>query len=238
MPSPPKHWEADVILNDGGIATLRPIRPEDREAIIEFYTRVSPKSKYLRFFTTHPTLSEDDLRQWIDIDYHDVVTLVLIERDQIVATGRYEVVSDRVADVSFLVQDDHHGRGAGNILLEHLAQIGRECGVERFFAETLTENRSMVQVFIRAGYEVKPQLEDGFIVVDFPIEASATSWEVMQRRELRAEASSISRLVSPTSVAVIGNVAEIQHVVPQIVFRRFPWPAAYFPGIRKYHHRD
>ena len=221
MPSPPKHWEADVILNDGGIATLRPIRPEDREAIIEFYTRVSPKSKYLRFFTTHPTLSEDDLRQWIDIDYHDVVTLVLIERDQIVATGRYEVVSDRVADVSFLVQDDHHGRGAGNILLEHLAQIGRECGVERFFAETLTENRSMVQVFIRAGYEVKPQLEDGFIVVDFPIEASATSWEVMQRRELRAEASSISRLVSPTSVAVIGNVAEIQHVVPQIVSAGF-----------------
>lgn len=221
MPAPPAHWEADVILNDGGIATLRPIRPDDREGIIDFYTRVSPKSKYLRFFSTHPTLSEEDLRQWIDIDYHDAVTLVLVERDKIVATARYEVVSDRVADVSFLVQDDHHGRGAGNILLEHLAQIGRECGIERFFAETLTENRSMIQVFIRAGYEVKPQLEDGFIVVDFPIESSATSREVMQRRELRAEASSISRLLSPQSVAVIGDSTQLQHVVPHLVSAGF-----------------
>lgn len=221
MSSPPQHWEADVILNDGGIATLRPVRPEDRDGIIDFYTRVSPKSKYLRFFSTHPTLSEDDLRQWIDIDYHDTVTLVLVERDNIVATARYEVVSDGVADVSFLVQDDHHGRGAGNILLEHLAEIGRECGIKRFFAETLTENRSMVQVFIRAGYEVKPELEDGFVVVDFPIEVSETSKEIMQRRELRAEASSISRLVSPTSLAVVGEVAELQHVLPQLVSTGF-----------------
>ncbi|AKK05397.1 acyl-CoA synthetase (NDP forming) [Corynebacterium mustelae] len=225
MPTAPKHWEADVILNDGGIATLRPIRPNDREEIIKFYARVSPKSKYLRFFSTHPTLSDDDLKQWLDIDFHNSVTLVLIEREKIVATARYEVVEQflpaRVADVSFLVQDDHHGRGAGNILLEHLAQIGRECEIERFFAEILTENRSMVQVFIRAGYEVKPELEDGFIVVDFPIEASATSKEVMERRELRAEASSIRRLLNPTSVAIVGDVDDLQRIVPQIVSARF-----------------
>ncbi len=225
MATPPKHWEADVILNDGDIATLRPIRPHDRDKIIEFYARVSPKSKYLRFFSTHPTLSEDDLHQWIDIDYYNTVTLVLVERDKIVATARYEVVSqflpDRVADVSFLVQDDHHGRGAGNILLEHLAQIGRECNIQRFFAETLTENRSMIQVFIRAGYEVKPELEDGFIVVDFPIEASTTSREVMERRELRAEASSIRRLLTPRSVAVIGDVDDLQRIAPNIVSARF-----------------
>ncbi|MDO4760444.1 MAG: GNAT family N-acetyltransferase [Corynebacterium sp.] len=218
-------WEADVILNDGGIATLRPARQSDREAIIEFYSRVSPKSKYLRFFSTHPTLSDDDLRQWLDIDYFDTVTLVLVERERIVATARYQIVEQflpaRVADVSFLVQDDHHGRGAGNILLEHLAQIGRECLVERFFAEVLVENRSMIQVFIRAGYEVKPELEDGFIVVDFPIDATQSSREVMERRELRAEANSIRRLLEPKSVAVVGSVADLQRVAPELLSARF-----------------
>ena len=54
-------WEADVILNDGDIATLRPITPGDRDAIRAFYDRVSDQSKYLRFFGTHPTLTDDDL---------------------------------------------------------------------------------------------------------------------------------------------------------------------------------
>lgn len=218
-------WEADVVLNDGSIATLRAIRPEDRQGIIDFYTRVSPKSKYLRFFGTHPTLTDEDLEQWINIDHHDRVTLVLVDREEIVATARYEIVPSllpaRVADVSFLVQDDHHGLGAANILLEHLAHIGRECEVERFFAETLTENRAMVQVFVRAGYQVQPELEDGFIVVDFPITASAASKEVMHRRELRAEANSVRRLAHPDSVAVVGSIDDIQHLVPQLVSARF-----------------
>ncbi|AKK04109.1 GNAT family N-acetyltransferase [Corynebacterium epidermidicanis] len=197
---PELRWEADVILNDGGIATLRPVQPTDRDALIEFYSRVSDKSKYLRFFTTHPELTAQDLTEWVEVDQRDQVTLVLIEREDIVATARYALVSgheQRTADVSFLVQDDHHGRGIANILLEHLAQIGRENDVKRFFAEMLTQNRSMVQTFIRAGYSVKPELEDGYITVDFPIDPTDISREVMERRELRAEATSIRRLLNP-----------------------------------------
>ena len=44
--APPRHWEADVLLRDGGTAHIRPIRPEDREVFVEFYSRVSDQSKY------------------------------------------------------------------------------------------------------------------------------------------------------------------------------------------------
>lgn len=215
------NWEADIVLADGGVAHLRPVEPEDRERFIEFYDRVSDTSKYLRFFSAHPTLGEDDLDRWVNVDNHDRVTLVITERDRIIATARYEIVQQflpaRVGDVSFLVQDDHHGRGAANILLEHLAQIGRECGVERFFAEMLTQNRSMVQVFVRAGYLVKPELEDGFITVDFPIDPTQRSKEVMLQREHRAEASAIRRLLEPRHVAVVGDVEEMRSIVAGIV---------------------
>lgn len=208
--SPRSTWEADVVLNDGGIATLRPVTPADRDKILAFYTRVSDHSKYLRFFSTHPSLTDADLSRWLDTDGYDHVTLVLEQRDDIVAIAGYELVPQllpaRVGDVAFLVQDSHHSRGVGNILLEHLADIGREGGVERFVAEMLTQNRQMVQVFIRAGYSVQPELADGFISVDFDIAPNARSREVMERRELRAEAASIHRLLHPETVAVIGDV--------------------------------
>lgn len=207
---PRSTWEADVVLNDGGIATLRPVTPTDRDKILAFYTRVSDHSKYLRFFSTHPSLTDADLSRWLDTDGYDHVTLVLEQRDDIVAIAGYELVPQllpaRVGDVAFLVQDSHHSRGVGNILLEHLADIGREGGVERFVAEMLTQNRQMVQVFIRAGYSVQPELADGFISVDFDIAPNARSREVMERRELRAEAASIHRLLHPATVAVVGDV--------------------------------
>ena len=210
----PQNWEADVILNDGDIATLRPITPADRDAIRAFYDRVSDQSKYLRFFGTHPTLTDDDLDRWLHTDGYDKVALVMVERGNIVAVAGYSIVEQflpaRVGDVSFLVQDSHHGKGVANILLEHLAEIGREGKVERFFAEMLTQNRRMVQVFVRAGYSAKPELEDGFIRVDFRIAPNQNSRDVMERRELRAEANSIHRLLTPRSVAVVGTLSSKQ----------------------------
>ncbi|QNQ89290.1 GNAT family N-acetyltransferase [Corynebacterium poyangense] len=218
-------WEADVILNDGGIATLRSVAPGDGEALRRFYSRVSDRSKYLRFFSTHPELSDEDLERWMSTDSYDKVTLVMVERDSIIAVAGYEIVPEflpaRVGDVSFLVQDSHHSRGVGNILLEHLAEIGREGGVERFFAEMLTQNRQMAQVFIRAGYSATPELADGFVTVDFTIEPNVKSREVMERREMRAEANSIRRLLNPASVAVIGEIDGVRALIPSLVTGRY-----------------
>ena len=44
IPAPPQHWEADVLLRDGRTAHIRPIRPDDREVFVEFYSRVSDQS--------------------------------------------------------------------------------------------------------------------------------------------------------------------------------------------------
>ena len=44
----PAHWEADVLLLDGGAARLRPIRPDDGERLVDFYARVSPESAWER----------------------------------------------------------------------------------------------------------------------------------------------------------------------------------------------
>ncbi|WP_052728115.1 GNAT family N-acetyltransferase [Corynebacterium argentoratense] len=111
----PHRWEADVVLYDGSVAVVRPVHPDDVDALKAFYGRVSPESKYLRFFGAHPELEDSDIDAWVNVDMHDAVTLVLLDKEDIVGTARYELVQaflpERVGDVSFLVQDDHHGNG-------------------------------------------------------------------------------------------------------------------------------
>ena len=46
----PAHWEADVVLRDGSVAHLRPITPEDADAVRRFHAGQSDESIYMRFF--------------------------------------------------------------------------------------------------------------------------------------------------------------------------------------------
>ncbi|GAA4128828.1 bifunctional GNAT family N-acetyltransferase/acetate--CoA ligase family protein [Nocardioides fonticola] len=203
-PTPPRHWEADVLLRDGGTAHIRPITPDDAELLVEFYARVSDTSKYYRFFSPMPELSDRDVRRFTTVDHHDRVALVLTLQGQMIAVGRYDVVRPGEAEVAFLVEDKHQGRGIGQLLLEHLAQAARERGLDRFMAEVLPDNVRMIQTFRDAGYRVASEYEDGVLVLEFPITPTDTAIGVMQDREHRAEAASIERFFNPRSVAVIG----------------------------------
>ncbi|HET6687181.1 MAG TPA: GNAT family N-acetyltransferase [Jiangellaceae bacterium] len=200
----PAHWEADVVLSDGATAHLRPIRPDDADRMVEFYGRVSDESKYFRFFAPYPTLSQGDVETFTHVDHTDRVALIVLIGDDMIAVGRYERIDAGQAEVAFLVEDEHQGRGVGSVLLEHLAQAARERGIGRFVAEILPHNHKMITVFSEAGYTMASQLTDGVVHVEFEIRPTDDSIEVMTAREHRAEARSIQRLLTPRSVAVIG----------------------------------
>jgi len=200
----PAHWEADVVLSDGATAHLRPIRPDDADRLVEFYGRVSDDSKYFRFFVPYPTLSPRDVETFTQVDHTDRVALIVLIGDEMIAVGRYERIDAGQAEVAFLVEDDHQGRGVGSVLLEHLAQAARERGIGRFVAEVLPHNHKMITVFSEAGYTIASRLTDGIVHVEFEIRPTDDSIDVMTAREHRAEARSIQRLLTPRSVAVIG----------------------------------
>ena len=202
---PPAHWEADVIAADGATVHLRPIRPGDGEALIAFHAALSTRTRYLRYFSAYPRIPDRDLVRFTHVDQVDRVALLVLLGDRIIAVGRYERTPGAdEAEVAFVVADDHQGRGIGSVLLEHLAAAGRERGVKRFVAVVLAENAAMMRVFRQAGYETKRHLEYGEVTLEFPIDATAVTDQVMREREQRAEAHSIRRLLYPRSVAVVG----------------------------------
>ncbi|MFP5347546.1 MAG: GNAT family N-acetyltransferase [Actinomycetes bacterium] len=204
----PAHWEADVVLRDGGTAHLRPITPEDAEALQRFHMAQSPESIYFRFFAPLPRLTPAELERFTNVDHHDRVALVATVGDQIIGVGRYDRIDERQAEVAFNISDAHQGRGLGSVLLEHLAAAAREGGIHRFVAEVLPQNRRMVGVFRDAGYEVTHHYEEGVISLAFDIDPTERSQEVMASREHRSEANSIRGLMHPKSVMVVGASRE------------------------------
>jgi acyl-CoA synthetase (NDP forming)/RimJ/RimL family protein N-acetyltransferase len=206
------------LLRDGRTAHIRPIRPDDREVFVEFYSRVSDQSKYYRFFSPMPQLSERDVDRFTHVDHVDRVAFVLTLQGRIIAVGRYDVVRPGEAEVAFLVEDQHQGRGIAQLLLEHLAQAGRERGVERFVAEVLPDNTRMIQIFRDAGYHVASEYEEGVLELEFPIDPTDTAIGVMASREHRAEAASIEKFFNPRSVAVIG-ASRRQETIGQALVR-------------------
>ncbi len=215
-PGYPVEWEADVVLRDGSLARVRPIRPDDDDGLRRFHAGQSEESIYLRFFAPIRELPDRDVERFTHVDYRERVALVVTIRDEFIGVGRYDVVTPGTAEVAFNISDHHQGRGIGSVLLEHLAAIAQQLGVGRFVAEVLPQNRKMLAVFSEAGYEVSRRIEDGVVSVSFDIHPTEGSQAVRASREHRAEAASMQGIMHPRSVAVVGagrREESVGHVV-------------------------
>ncbi|SDO49479.1 bifunctional GNAT family N-acetyltransferase/acetate--CoA ligase family protein [Geodermatophilus sp. DSM 45219] len=204
-PQPPAHWEADIIAADGGTVHLRPIQPEDADGLVGLMDRSSDQTRYYRFFGPMKRLSDKDLHRFTHVDHDSRVAFVLVLGDQVIGVGRYDrYPGTDDAEVAFLVEDAHQGRGLGSVLLEHLAAAARERGITNFVAEVLAQNNRMVRVFLDAGYTPTRSYEEGVVHLTFPIAPTETALQVAYEREQRSESRSIARLLTPSSVAVVG----------------------------------
>ncbi|MFE3454658.1 GNAT family N-acetyltransferase [Nonomuraea sp. NPDC059194] len=204
----PAHWEADVVLADGGTAHVRPIRPADADRLRAFYSRLSAESIYFRYFGPRPRLSDKEVAFFTNVDYVDRVALIATIGTEMVAVVRYDRVDPAEAEVAFLVEDAHQGRGVASVMLEHLAATARERGIETFIADVLPANMRMMGVLRQVGYTAQSRFADGVVRMTLDLTPTETSAEVTASREHRAEARSIARLLTPGSVAVIGASRE------------------------------
>jgi len=204
----PKHWEGDALASDGAAVHLRPITPEDADALVAFHRGLSERTRYLRYFGPYPTMSPRDLARFSTVDHHDRVAILVLLGGEIIAVGRYDRLTNigdgRSAEVAFVVADAHQGRGLGSVLLEHLAAAAAERGIATFVAEVLSENRTMVGVFKEAGYQIKRSFDGGVLHLEFAIDPSEALLTVRNFRERASEARSVRNVLAPRSVAVIG----------------------------------
>jgi len=217
-PGYPSAWAIDAVLADGGTVHVRPIRPDDAAAHRAFFARQSEESVYFRFFGPRSELSDREVTHFTTVDYHDRMAFVAFLRDDMIAIGRYDRHSGGdAAEVAFAVADDHQGRGLATLLLEYLATYAATKGITRFTADTLIDNRRMLEVFQDAGFKRESRsIEYGVVHLAFDIEPTGESLAASERRAWTAGVHSIARILEPQSIAVIGagrNPQGIGHAV-------------------------
>jgi GNAT superfamily N-acetyltransferase len=138
-----------TILRDGTAVVVRPQTREDRPHLAEFFARLSPRSRYQRFFTgMPPKLPSRMLDALADVDGDRHVGLVAVCGDRILGAARYLRRPDTpaVADVAFTVADEVHGRGLGGLLMRELQAHARRRGIKRFAFDALATNDAALTV--------------------------------------------------------------------------------------------
>lgn len=147
----------EVSLPDGGLVRVRPVVPEDKAALVEGFRRLTPESRYRRFMAPIPELTEEQLVELTEVDYHDRFAWMAFSLDEAGTPGmgvsRY--VRDRadpeVAEAAVTVIDDYHKRGLGRLLLEFLGAVALENGIRRFRGYALEDNRAIRELLTRLG---------------------------------------------------------------------------------------
>jgi GNAT superfamily N-acetyltransferase len=172
---------------------VRPIRPRDKAAIVEGFERMSPTSRYRRFFAPLQRLSSRDLAYLTEVDHRDHEAVIGFDAAsrQPVGVARYIKSADSVeAEVAVTVVDDWQGRGAATVLLEALVERAREEGVQCFIALVLSENREALEIFqhIAPDAEEPRRSASGHLELVFDLPEPGTVPDSLLGRALRAAA--------------------------------------------------
>jgi acetyl coenzyme A synthetase (ADP forming)-like protein len=187
---------------------MRPAVPEDREALIEFFRRLSPESRQRRFLSASPPPPEWIAALCENRDPHSGLTLVATRtrggNPEIIATGSYLAKGGETAEVALAVEDAFQGRGLGTLLLERLALLAVRHGFTHFWALTQPGNGSMREVFRDSGFAFEELPDRGEVDVDLTIVPTESSVARMEMRHRVATVASLWPFFRPTSVAVVG----------------------------------
>jgi GNAT superfamily N-acetyltransferase len=149
-----------VTLRDGSRIVVRPIEPEDRDELAAAFERLSPETRYRRFFSVLKELRPRELDRLTRVDHRDHEALIALDEatGDGVGVARYVRTAPGEAEPAVVVTDDWQGRGVGSTLLELLATRAVEEGVTRFRAPVLAQNAEAIALLKRLGDTSTTQL--------------------------------------------------------------------------------
>ena len=162
----PEHLETYRTTKTGIKLKLRPVKISDEELLKDFFYSLSDQSLYRRFISTRKDMPHERLQEMVVIDYtKEIVILAVIEQNEkevVVGVGQYGIQEfQHWAEVAFAVRDDYQYKGIGQVLLSYLTQIAKRNGLLGFTAEVLVENKPMLHLFEKMGFNIEKRSSAG-----------------------------------------------------------------------------
>jgi acyl-CoA hydrolase/GNAT superfamily N-acetyltransferase len=162
----PENLETHRTTKTGLQIFLRPVKISDEPLIKDFFYSLSDRSLNRRFLSKRKDMPHERLQDFVIIDYTtEVVILAIIgnaDKELIVGIGQYGIdEQSHTAEVAFAIRDDHHNRGIGTEMLSYLTYLARREGLLGFTAEVLMDNKPMLHVFEKGGFDIKKKSDAG-----------------------------------------------------------------------------
>lgn len=176
--APERHFTADYVeratLRDGTRIVLRLLCPEDKPILEQGFAKLSQESRYARFLTPKPTLSEDELRYLTEVDQEDHFAMGAVREEgdgsgNPVGLGVARFIRmpelHATAEAAIAVADEAQHKGLGKLLFLRLCAAAAERGIERFHCEVLGSNTSMAALIARVSPERTIEVGSGVMSI-------------------------------------------------------------------------
>ncbi|MCK5773787.1 MAG: GNAT family N-acetyltransferase [Thermoplasmata archaeon] len=144
---------------------LRPVKISDEPLLKDFYYSLSDRSMYRRFISARKDMPHERLQDFVIIDHTKEVVILAIKKERskeiVLAIGQYAVdLETHTAEAAFAVRDGYQNQGISTELLKYLTFLAKKQGLLGFTAEVLMENREMLHVFEKMGFDIQRSAEE------------------------------------------------------------------------------
>jgi len=162
----PEHLETYRTTKSGLNIFFRPVKISDEPLLKDFFYSLSDDAMYRRFISYRKDMPHERLQDFVIIDYTNQVEILAVtgesENEEIIGAGQYAIDEQtHTAEVAFAVRDKYHNEGMGTELLTYLTYLAKRQGLLGFTAEVLVENKPMLHVFEKMGFDMERRIESG-----------------------------------------------------------------------------
>lgn len=160
----PEHLETYRTTKSGLEIFIRPVRISDEPKLKDFFYSLSDASMYRRFLNRRQDMTHERLQDFVVVDYSREMAIVAIikreDKEEIVGLGQYFInEKTHCAEMALTVRDEYQNRGIGSELLNYLIYIARRQGLLGCVAEALAENKQVIHVLCKSGFNIDNEEE-------------------------------------------------------------------------------
>jgi acetyltransferase len=160
----PRELEVNIRVPKGTELLIRPLRPDDEDALAKMLKHVTPDDVRLRFFNPRKTMDRALIARLTQLDYARDMAFVAIDPVNHAILGVVRLMGDanrENGEFAILIRSDHQQQGLGTELMRRLLSFAALEGYHRIHGSVLSENRNMLDFCKGLGFELRQSAEPG-----------------------------------------------------------------------------
>jgi len=156
-----------LTLRDGARVLLRPLVPEDRQVLLDFFLPISmDERRYMRHNVNNPDL----IASWAEnVDYDTVFPLIALISDRIVGISTLHFNDGPArhrAEIRIFLAKDLKRRGLGSKLIQALVELAKKRNIHLLEVQIVSDHVEVIKAFHKVGFEQICIFEEYFMLPD------------------------------------------------------------------------